>query len=142
MFLLVFPCFFRWRKQIPSPLPPPPSGSLPREGGGRGRYLLPLEGVRGVEPSFWEGLGRLFKACRFRLRRCHHRQRYRLLLSLRYPHQARGMPQYRCRSLNERGCTPCRPCTLPPLCWRKGVTVKTRVSCRQSCEREPEGERV
>ena len=23
-------------------------------------YLLPLEGVRGVDPSLWEGLGRLY----------------------------------------------------------------------------------
>ena len=60
MFLLVFPCFFRRRKQIPSPLPPHRLQV----------YLLPLEGVRGVDLvtysdviniglPIWEGLGGL-----------------------------------------------------------------------------------
>ena len=49
MFLLVLSCFFRRRKQI---VRAPHRLQV---------YLLPLEGVRGVEPSLGEGRVRLYK---------------------------------------------------------------------------------
>ena len=49
MFLLVLSCFFRRRKQI---VRAPHRLQV---------YLLPLEGVRGVEPSLGEGWGRSWR---------------------------------------------------------------------------------
>ena len=71
------------------------------------RYLLPLEGVRGVEPSLGEGRGRLPTGCRFLLLHLHL-----LVLGLCFPcflRQARGMPRCSVRSLTSRGYKPCHP---------------------------------